>query len=451
MDAREQRGLEIAATMKLRQDGSQWIVPSQNGSGFYVVDPTKQHCSCPDYELRTMPCKHLFAVEFTMRRETVAPDGSTVVETVRYTQEWRSYNLAQQHELDAAARLLCDLCSAIDNPIQKAGRPRLPLADVTFACVMKVFGGASGRRSMTSLRDHAARGFIDRVPSYNAIFRALENPDLTPILRGLIEESARPMRSLESDFAVDSSGFSTSVHRRWFDAKYGRVHSVAEFVKAHAMVGVRTNIVTSVEVTPGNINDYPILPELLESTARRFNVSRVSADKGYSGRSNVEAIKAAGATPFVAFKANAKRGGPSAWRESLDSMRSDPDAFFAAYHRRSNVETTFSMIKAKFGSFVRSKTPTAQRNEVLCKVLAHNLCVLVQTFFELGVEPRFWEHGTAALAQPYVATWTQNLPERQRWTGPRKVGRKPVSQDAESQPTLPFRGNDETSGAGHHN
>lgn len=246
---------------------------------------------------------------------------------------------------------------------------------------------------------------------------------------------------------MDSSGFSTSVHRRWFDAKYGRVHSVTEFVKAHAMVGTKTNVVTSVEVTPGNINDYPILPELLESTARRFDVQRVSADKGYSGRSNVEAIKAAGATPLVAFKANAKRGGPGAWRDSIDSMRANPEAFFAAYHQRSNVETTFSMIKAKFGSFVRSKTPVAQRNEVLCKVLAHNLCVLVQTFFEHGVDPRFWDHGTAALAQPYVPTWAQNLPQRQKWTGPRKVGRKPVAAEDSPQPALPFRGSGDPSGA----
>jgi len=59
------------------------------------------------------------------------------------------------------------------------------------------------------------------------------------------------------------------------------------------------------------------------------------------------------------------------------------------YHRRSNVETTFSMIKRKFGERLRSKTHTAQVNEVLCKVLCHNLCVLVQSMYELDVEPNF--------------------------------------------------------------
>jgi transposase len=49
------------------------------------------------------------------------------------------------------------------------------------------------------------------------------------------------------------------------------------------------------------------------------------------------------------------------------------DEFRGHYHRRSNVESTFCMIKRNFGAKVRSKTVTAQLNEVLCKVLAQNL------------------------------------------------------------------------------
>ncbi len=64
--------------------------------------------------------------------------------------------------------------------------------------------------------------------------------------------------------------------------------------------------------------------------------------------------------------------------------------FNAHYHKRSNVETAFSMIKAKFGAAVRAKTPMAQVNEVLCKILCHNICVLIQSIYELGLEPVFW-------------------------------------------------------------
>lgn len=59
------------------------------------------------------------------------------------------------------------------------------------------------------------------------------------------------------------------------------------------------------------------------------------------------------------------------------------------YHRRSNVEATFSMIKRKFGGRLRSKSRTGQVNEVLCKVLCHNPCRLIQSEYELGVEQDF--------------------------------------------------------------
>ncbi len=50
------------------------------------------------------------------------------------------------------------------------------------------------------------------------------------------------------------------------------------------------------------------------------------------------------------------------------------------------------MIKRKFGDSVRSKTDTATVNEVLCKLLCHNLVVLIHEMYELEVEPSFWQH-----------------------------------------------------------
>jgi hypothetical protein len=59
------------------------------------------------------------------------------------------------------------------------------------------------------------------------------------------------------------------------------------------------------------------------------------------------------------------------------------------YHQRSNIETAFNMIKGKFGSAVRSKSDTGQINEALCKVLCHNICVLIQAIYALNVHPIF--------------------------------------------------------------
>ena len=65
------------------------------------------------------------------------------------------------------------------------------------------------------------------------------------------------------------------------------------------------------------------------------------------------------------------------------------DAFNAHYHRRSNVETAFSMIKGKFGDSVRAKSETGQVNEILLKCLCHNICVLIQAMHGLSLAPSF--------------------------------------------------------------
>jgi hypothetical protein len=45
------------------------------------------------------------------------------------------------------------------------------------------------------------------------------------------------------------------------------------------------------------------------------------------------------------------------------------------------------MIKTKFGDSLRSKTETAGRNEVLAKILCHNICCLISAIYELGIDP----------------------------------------------------------------
>ena len=59
------------------------------------------------------------------------------------------------------------------------------------------------------------------------------------------------------------------------------------------------------------------------------------------------------------------------------------------YHKKSNIETAYSMIKGKFGGALRSKGDTGQTNEALCKILAHNICVPIQAMHALNIRPIF--------------------------------------------------------------
>jgi transposase len=268
------------------------------------------------------------------------------------------------------------------------------LADAVFCATLKVYSTLSTRRFMSDLRAAQERGHIAKAPHHSSVFRYLEDPPLTPILHDLIVRSSLPLKSVEVDFAVDSTGFTSSRLESWFEHRYGndvnaRHHT---WIKAHVMCGVKTNVVTAIEIHERNAADTKQLPALVQATARNFAVAEVSADKAYGSTQNAATIANVGGAPFISLKRNATGTSPqatSAWSKMFGYFTYRREEFLAHYHKRSNVESTFSMIKRKFGDFVRSKTDVAMVNEVLCKVLAHNLVVLIHEMYELGIVPVF--------------------------------------------------------------
>ena len=259
-----------------------------------------------------------------------------------------------------------------------------------FAAAFKVYSTVSARRFMTDLRTATGMGLIDKTPHYNSIFNVLDKESLTPILHDLITRSALPLRALETDFAVDSTGFGTQCFYRHFSAKYGRDKERRSFVKMHAMVGTRTNVVTVAQITDCHSADSPQLAPLVTQTAGHFTVERVSADKAYGSVFNLGLIESLGATPFVPFKTTARGDSKSAtWNRLFHFFHLQKDEFLQNYHRRSNVESTFSAMKRKFGDTIRSKSPVAQRNEALLKVLCHNLVCLIHEIHESGAVAMF--------------------------------------------------------------
>ncbi|HWT01733.1 MAG TPA: transposase [Pyrinomonadaceae bacterium] len=160
----------------------------------------------------------------------------------------------------------------------------------------------------------------------------------------------------------------------------------------HLMCGVNTNVVTSCIITDKDAGDSPQFNGLVNMTAENFVLNEVSADKAYSSRANLKLVASKAATPYIDFKENSKPNAKDAqWTRFYHFYAYNKEWFKAHYHKRSNVETTFSMIKGKFGGSLKSKTYQAQQNELLCKILCHNICCLIQSIYELGVEPNFWE------------------------------------------------------------
>jgi hypothetical protein len=412
MSLREKKGHEIADRARIVRQGNLWLVPSQSGNGKYKVDAEAKRCTCPDFDLRQDKCKHIYAVEFTIRRDKVTTttqtaDGqttTTVTETVTvkrktYPQVWPAYNAAQTQEKRLFLYLLHQLCQGVGEPAQYNGRPRLPLEDMIFAMAFKVYSTISTRRFMTDLRDAKAKGYLSALPCYNSIINYFESEVLTEYLKMLIEESSLPLQAIEEDFAVDSSGLSTGARVKWLDTKWGTLRADFEtihrdWIKLHICCGVKTNVVTAVKITDSHTADSPVLPELVEGTAQNFAMRQVSADKAYSSNKNLYAVLKNQAMPYIAFSSRASGSSihsTSLWRRMYHFYSYNQERFMRNYHKRSNVETTFHMIKAKFGDALRSKTKTAQINEALCKVLCHNICCLIQSMYELNLKPKFWK------------------------------------------------------------
>ncbi len=404
MNLREQKGLQIANKASITKQGNLYLVPSQSGRGKYKVDPQAQRCTCADYEFKQAKCKHIFAVEHTIEKTktTVTENGkTTVTETVKvkrvtYKQEWPAYNQAQTQEKAQFQYLLHQLCQGIGSPAQHgAGQRRLPLEDMIFAMAFKVYSTVSTRRFMSDMRDAHKKGYTSCLPCYNSIINYFDSEMLTSYLQMLIEESSLPLRSIENSFAVDSSGFSTCRFVQWVHAKYSDPHLIEkrEWVKVHLCCGVKTNVVTAVEITDRYAGDSPYFKPLVERTAENFAMFGVSADKAYLSSGNLQTAVDAHAVPYIPFKANSKtndkRHSPL-WKQMYHYFSFNSERFMKSYHQRSNVESTFMMIKAKFGDALRSKTERAQINEALCKVLCHNICCLIQAMYELGLKPKFY-------------------------------------------------------------
>ncbi len=322
-----------------------------------------------------------------------APSDIKITSKKVYAQDWEAYNQAQTQEKILFMELLNELASNIPPQKYKGnGRPPTNMGEMIFSICLKTYLDFSSRRTESDIRMAQQLGYIEHVPHFNTILKYLNNPALEQVFKELITVSALPLKQVEENFAVDASGFSTSMFQRWFNIRTGNTQKRL-FKKAHLFSGVKTNIITSVEVTDGYTHDTLMFSDLLHDTAKYFDIKEVTADMGYSSRENLGLVSSIGAIPFIPFKKNAKSraGGFAIWNAMYRYFKDNKEDFMQHYHKRSNAESVFSMMKRKQGANLRTKNDIAQVNEIMCKCLVHNICVLIQEMFEIGIKIDFKE------------------------------------------------------------
>jgi len=131
---------------------------------------------------------------------------------------------------------------------------------------------------------------------------------------------------------------------------------------------------------------------VMEAHDNGFDIKEIAADMGYSSRANYNLAESIGATAYIPFRSNAtgKSRGSYVWKKMYHFFQFNREEFMEHYHKRSNVESAFKMVKMKFGDKLKSKNTVAQHNELLCKFIAHNIVVLIHEMYELGIAPQFY-------------------------------------------------------------
>jgi len=297
---------------------------------------------------------------------------------------WNKYNSAKMQEKRLFYDLLYELAQLIPEPVHENGRPPIQIKDLFFSVGLKLYSNYSGRKICSDLKQAKYMGYISDNPHFNTMF------------------------------SMDASGFGSYGSESWirvkYPDKYNKNVNWRTFLKGHILIGTRSNAVCSCEITNAHVGDVTVAPKLLEAVNGNFDIKEVSADKAYSSSRILQIIKSMEAMPYIVFKENANpsKHSPEIWIQMYNYFIKNKKYFMKKYHKRSNVETTFSMVKVRLGEFLKCKNFESQRNELMMKFICHNICCLISQIFDNGVKVDFKKCEASFVNKP-LKSYTEEM------------------------------------------
>lgn len=314
-----------------------------------------------------------------------------------YPQNWPIYTPAMGQDKLMVYRIIKDSVDYLDILYEYPGngRPKVDYSDVIKSLCLKSYHNFSSWRLESELKIARAMGIINIVHKKSTLNKYMKDKIVTKYLRQLYQVIAEPLKDVEIYFAADGSGVSNSYGRsRWMTIRHTKKEEKQRrfYNKLHIMIGTKTGIIASARITDGRANESPHFRPLLDDTAKIFTIKEVSADAGYIGRENVEAVAEIGAMPYIMPKRGIHvpmKGPMTAWGAMLRLWKHHRMYFAEHFHRRSKVESCFSSCKRKFGDFCRCKMSETQENEILCRVVCYNASVLSKALLSFDLSSGF--------------------------------------------------------------
>jgi len=254
----------------------------------------------------------------------------------------------------------------------KIGRKGHDPKKVTTGCILKVGFNQTYDGIEAYLKDSETfKKHFDDLPGHSVIHRGMQKLSIKYI-RKVMNRVTRFLQRKGMNIAVDSTGFRTGNSSIWYDIRIRRKNTRKDCIKLHISIDVDTGVIHWFTTTPSKRHDSLEFKKLIKHLPELGNVL---GDKGYSSRNNCQIVADKNGRPYLHFKDNAtnKAKGKPAWIISIRDYKNNTEEWVLVYHLRSIVESVFSSIKKRWGSFLRSRKMWMQKKELSLKVLSYNV------------------------------------------------------------------------------
>lgn len=298
-------------------------------------------------------------------------------------------NEAHVNEMRDGPHLHSHLCRTITGPPWTGFGPHpLPYSDRLYSIVLTEYYTHSIRRSEPHYEAAYEKGHISRAPVFNSVIDYYNVAETTSHLQKLISLSSAPLAEFETAILLDGTHLAMEEKLPYFDTHTANKANGHRYLMAQLAGGSNSHIITAAEVDiwldkyfrPRHDNHFTEL--LLRTAANGFVINEVWGDKGYHSKKNTRLINSIGAD-YMVIERSGKKVVPPTGNSPLCGCE---ECF-----KRNQIESINSMIKQIMGDKVFNKNYISLENEVLGRVVAHNLRVLQQAIIAMDLEVDFYE------------------------------------------------------------
>jgi len=164
--------------------------------------------------------------------------------------------------------------------------------------------------------------------------------------------------------AIDATGFELDTRSYYYQIVWNKNQrqKTKRFMKLSTVADIDKQLILICKIRKSRANDTRDFEPLIKD----LKIKKVLADKGYDSRSNRKLVFTKKAEPYIPFRKNSGKDGY--YQKKAYKLFNQK-----IYNRRPIIENIFFCIKQKYGSFLRNRTFTTQKVELISKLIAHNV------------------------------------------------------------------------------